>query len=623
MLITGIASSKVIIEIKITKIKNFFHSIILPIVYLKTSFIKTLFDKILSKKGFDLCAIFGICEINNKKVKKALDLMLHRGIDYQEVKNNESATFGFNRLAIENIQINSQPFLKNDILVVFNGEIYNYKSLINEYKLNAKTEVEVIFELWQRFGIDFIKKLDGMFAIAIFDKKLYLFRDEFGKKPLYFTKNGIFSSEIKAILPFINKKINFNALGEYLAYNSSLAPNTIYEGIYKLPAGCYYDGEIKSWYDFKREEKIVNCEKKTERIQAVNKLENLLINSIEKRMQGDVEIGSLLSGGIDSSLIAAILSTKRKIKTFSIGYDGFENYDERRYAKIVSKHINSEHYEINYTKKDFFEFFEKVLNDMDEPIADSSFFPANFLASKIPLKVVMSGEGSDELFLGYRRYEEYLGFFKASLPNKKWLKKYLERHPEDIKEWEVFRRFFANEEVFRGINEVFFQRQIKKVLKVKTKEVDYKRFLKGWNSFDFTYFDLKIWIGEVLLMKLDKMFMSNTIEVRSPFLDKKLVEFVFNLPEDIRGTKKILIKEIAKKYLPEKIINRRKKGFAYPFLEWLKEENEFKIIIDVNRKSKIFNEEYLKEIIKTGHKRYKQHLWSLYLFSRWYQKEFL
>ena len=565
-----------------------------------------------------MCAIFGICEVNISKVKIALDLMLHRGVDYQGIKSNSKATFGFNRLAIENIDINNQPLLKNDILVVFNGEIYNYKSLIYKYNLNAKTEVEVIFKLWKKFGIEFVKELDGMFAIAIYDKKLYLFRDEFGKKPLYFTKSGIFSSEIKAVLPFVEKDINFNALAEYLAYNSSLAPNTIYKGIYKLPAGCYYDGEIKRWYDFKRAE---NEKWRVEN--AKEKLEKLLIKSIEKRLQGEVEIGSLLSGGVDSSLIASIVGKKRKIKTFSIGYDGFENYDERKYAKLAAKYINSEHFEINYSKKDFFCHFDKVLEDMDEPIADSSFFPANFLASKIPLKVVLSGEGSDELFLGYRRYEEFLGFFNAFLPNKKWLKKYLERHPEDIKEWEVFRRFFADEEVFRGINETFFQRQINKVLKVKAKEVDFKRFLKGWGSFDFTYFDLKVWIGEVLLMKLDKMFMANTIEARSPFLDRDLVEFVFSLPESVRGGKKFLIKEVAKKYLPLEIINRRKKGFAYPFLEWLKEENEFKLIVDVNRKSKIFNEEYLKEIIKTGHKRYKQHLWTLYLFSRWYERQFL
>jgi len=565
-----------------------------------------------------LCAIFGICEINHQKVKIALDSMFHRGIDYQDIKSNSKATFGFNRLSIENTAINDQPLLKDNVLVVFNGEIYNYKNLIKEYKLNAQTEIEVLYELWKKFGIEFVKKLDGMFAIAVFDKKLYLFRDEFGKKPLYFTKRGIFASEIKAILPFVEKNINFDALAEYLAYNSSLAPNTIYGEIYKLPAGCYYDGEIKRWYDFERMEN-----KKWRMENAKEKLEELLIKSIEKRLQGDVEIGSLLSGGVDSSLIAAIVSQKRKIKTFSIGYDGFENYDERKYAKIVANHIGSEHFEINYSKKDFFYHFDKVLEDMDEPIADSSFFPANFLASKIPLKVVLSGEGSDELFLGYRRYEEYSEFFSAFVPNKKWLKKYLERYPEDIKEWEIFRRFFADEEVFRGINETFFQRQINRVLKVKTKEVEFKRFLKGWGSFDFTYFDLKVWIGEVLLMKLDKMFMAHSIEARSPFLDRNLVKFVFSLPESVRGSKKVLVKEVAKQYLPLEIINRRKKGFAYPFLEWLKEENELKLIVDVNRKSKIFNEEYLKKIIKTGHKRYKQHLWTLYLFSRWYKKEFL
>jgi len=566
-----------------------------------------------------LCAILGILKhIDEKNFKTALNLMNHRGKDNQKIISTSFGIFGFNRLSIENIDINMQPFYKNNILIMFNGEIYNYKNLIKNYNLNAKTEIETLYELWVKFGVEFVKKLDGMFAIAVYDEKLYLFRDEFGKKPLYFTKNGIFASEIKAILPFVEKKINFDALSEYLAYNSSIAPNSIYEGIYKLPAGCYYDGEIKRWHDFDR------IENEELRIENVSKtIEELLTKSIEKRLMGEVEIGSLLSGGVDSSLLAAIMSKYKKIKTFSIGYEGYENYDERKYARIVSKHINSEHYEVNFTKQNFFDEFENVLFSMDEPVADSSFFAANYLARHIPLKVVISGEGSDELFLGYRRYNEYLGFFNSFLPNKKWLKKYLERHPEDIKEWEVFRRFFADEPVFRGINETFFQRQINKVLKPKAKEVDYERFLKGWGSFDFTYFDLKIWIGEVLLMKLDKMFMSNTIEARSPFLDRELVEYVFSLPENIRGGNKWIVKEIAKKYLPATIIQRRKKGFAFPFLEWLKEENELRVIIDVNRVTKIFNEEYLKEIIKTGHKRYKQHLWTLYLFSRFIKKEFL
>jgi asparagine synthase (glutamine-hydrolysing) len=539
-------------------------------------------------------------------------------MDYQNIVKTPFGIFGFNRLAIENISRNFQPLYKNGAVVLFNGEIYNYKELIKTYGLNASSEVEVLYELWMRFKEEFVKLLDGMFAIAVYDKKLYLFRDKFGKKPLYFTQNGIFASEIKAILPFIEKKLNFKALSEYLAYNSSLAPNTVYEGVYKLPAGCYYDGTVNRWHDFER---IENVKLTGENV--CDEVERLLSESIEKRLMGEVEIGSLLSGGVDSSLIAAIMSKYGKIKTFSIGYDGYENYDERRYARLTAEYIGSEHYEVNYTKRDFFDEFENVLFSMDEPIADSSFFPAAFLAKHIPLKVVLSGEGSDELFLGYRRYNEYLGFFDAYLPNKKWLKKYLERYPEDIKEWEIFRRFFAGEPVFRGINETFFQRQINRALKKNAHTVDYERFIKGWGSFDFTYFDLKVWIGEVLLMKLDKMFMAHTVEARSPFLDENLVNFVFSLPEEVRGKNKRIVKEIAKKYVPLEIVNRRKKGFAFPFLEWLKEENELRLIIDVNRQTKIFNEEYLKEIIKTGHKRYKQHLWSLYLFSRFLKKEFL
>jgi len=565
-----------------------------------------------------MCAILGGQNINLDRFKTALSLMGHRGDDDTNILLFNNYTFGFNHLAIENLSTSTQPFIKNNIMIVFNGEIYNYKEF-------GKTEVDAVFNLWQKYGIEFVNKLDGMFAIAIYDKKLYLFRDIFGKKPLYFTENGIFSSEIKAIISLLGytPEINFSALAEYLNLNSSIAPNTIYKGIYKLPAGCYYDGKINKYYDFKRE--IIDISEN----EAVQEIDRLLKNSINKRLQSKVEIGSLLSGGVDSSLIASLMP--KGIKTFSIGYDGYENYDERKYANFMSKSISSNHYEINMNKNDFFTNIDKVLLAMDEPIADSAYIPAFHLASKIPLKVVMSGEGSDELFLGYRRYEEFFEFQNSTLPNKMWLKKYLERHYEDIKEWEIFRRFFANEAIFRGINEVFFQIQIDRILKtkgtIKGKKknnflIDFQRFLPFNDSFDFTYFDIKVWLGEVLLMKLDKMFMANSIEARSPFLDKELVEFIFSLPENIRGRKKSLIKKVATKYIPQEIINRRKKGFAYPFLEWLKEENQFKFILTINQKTKIFNEEYLKEIVKSGHKRYKQHIWSLYLFSRWIENKY-
>ena len=563
-----------------------------------------------------MCAILGAKNINLDRFKTALSLMAHRGDDDSNILSLGEYTFGFNHLAIENLSNSTQPFIKNNVMIVFNGEIYNYKDYAN-------TEIEAIYNLWQKYGVEFVKKLDGMFSIAIYDKKLYLFRDIFGKKPLYFTENGIFSSEIKAIISLLGYKpeLNYQALAEYLNLNSSIAPNTIYKGIYKLPAGCYFDGKIHKYYDFKRE--IIDISEN----EAINEIDRLLKNSISKRLQSKVEIGSLLSGGIDSSLIATLMP--QKIQTFSIGYDGYENYDERKWARLVAQNIGSNHSEISMNKEEFFGNIDKVIDAMDEPIGDSAYIPAYHLASKIPLKVVMSGEGSDELFLGYRRYEEFFEFQKSNLPNKMWLKKYMERHYEDIKEWEVFRRFFADEPIFRGINEVFYQTQIDKILKTKgnvkgkKKEnflVDYERFLPFDDSFNFSYFDIKIWLGEVLLMKLDKMFMANSIEARSPFLDKELVEFIFSLPENVRGRKKSLIKKVASNYIPQEIINRKKKGFAYPFLEWLKEENQFSYILTINQKTKIFNENYLKEIVKSGHKRYKQHIWSLYLFSRWIDK---
>ncbi len=559
-----------------------------------------------------MCAIFGILGDNEKRVKSALEQMIHRGREFSDVKKVKGAVFGFNRLAIENIEINNQPLKKGNKLFVFNGEIYNYKELIRKFNLPAKTEIEVIAHLWDKMGVDFVKCLDGMFAIAIFDKKLYLFRDFFGKKPLYFTKNA-FSSEIGPLLE--KRELNKKALSEYFAYNSSLAPNTIYKGIYKLPAGCYFDGEIKRWGDIKREIKIFDKK------EAVLGIKERLIKSIKKRVPR-VEFGALLSGGVDSSLIVGILSEFKKVDTFSIGYEGFENYDERKYAKKVAFYLGVKNFDVALSKREFFNSFDEVIERMGEPIGDSSYFALFHLGRIINKKVVFSGEGSDELFLGYRRYREYLEFLESFVPNRKWMAKYMLRHYEDIKEWELFRRFFEGEEIFRGINETFFQRQINRLIK-RADDVNYKRFLRGWRSFDFSYFDLKVWVGEVLLMKVDKMLMAHTIEARTPFLDRDLVEFVFSLDEEVRGSDKWIIKEIAKEYLPKEIVFRRKKGFALPFYEWLKEEGELKRIVDINRKARLFNEEYLKEIIKTGHKRYKQHIWNLYLFLVWYEKEFL
>ncbi len=555
-----------------------------------------------------MCAILGAYGVDRVRFIEALNLTKHRGDDGSSVIEFDGYLFGFNHLAIEDFS-DSQPLFRDNIAIVFNGEIYNYKEFAN-------SEIEAIFYLYKKYGVEFVKKLDGMFAIAIYDKKLYLFRDIFGKKPLYFTKTGIFSSEIKSIKYLLKTTPtpNLQAMAEYLSFNSSIAPNTIYEGIYKLPAASYYDGEIKRYYDFKREIVDISID------EAIDEVDRLLQNSISKRLQGRVEIGSLLSGGVDSSLIASLMP--KGVRTFSIGYEGYNSYDERRWAKIVANSIASNHTEVTMTKAEFFENIDKTIEIMDEPIADSAYIPAYHLATKIPLKVVMSGEGSDELFLGYRRYEEFFELQNSSIPNKMWLKKYIQRHYEDIKEWEIFRRFFADEEVFRGINEVFFQKQLDKLLKTK-QQIKYKQFLPFNDSFNFTYFDIKVWLGEVLLMKLDKMFMANSIEARTPFLDKELVEFIFSLPEEIRGREKSLIKKVASRYIPQEIITRRKKGFAYPFLEWLKQEREFSYILTINQKTKLFNESYLKEIVKSGHKRYKQHIWSLYLFSRWFQKEYL
>lgn len=591
-----------------------------------------------------MCGILGTNFLSNN-FDTALNTLSSRGPDSKSSIKIKNKHFGHTRLAIIDLDKEAnQPMIFDDILLVFNGEIYNYKELIISENLECKTksDSEVLIRLYQKYNFKFLNKLNGMFSFCIYDMKkdrYFCARDRYGKKPFfyYFKDNKfIFSSSIQAILNILDSKPNLNkvALSKYVQYFVSYGKDTFYQNIYKLEASNYliFDTNffIKKYY------KINTYKRIKDENTALKDIENLLINSIEYRLISDVEVGTLLSGGIDSSLISSLYAkiSSKKINTFSIGYNEYKNYCELDYAKICAKHINSNHNEIEISKKDFIEYFEDTLLKLDEPHSDSAAIPLNILTKeihKMGFKTVLSGEGSDELFLGYDNYMKFLKYynFKDSLKNEQleFLDGIISSLQNNTKESEYLRRIIKKENLYNSFGEIFTTNQKKKLFKkVPTfKSETIKKDPVDWMS----YIDLKIWLGEALLSKIDRISMGNSLEVRNPFLDFNLVDYVFSIDSKIKigETNKHLVKKIASRYLPKTIIERTKKGFNSPFNEWLQEEyKDFIIdsILEVNKITSLFNETYIRYIYSLAkNKKFKQHLYTLFIFSLWYKREYL
>ncbi len=595
-----------------------------------------------------MCGILGTNFLSDN-FSNALNLLNNRGPDYKssiKIDNNE---FGHTRLAI--IDLNdeaNQPMIFDDIVLVFNGEIYNYKELFHVEQLNCKTssDSEIIIRLYQKYGFDFLNKLNGMFAFCIYDIKKNLFfcaRDRYGKKPFfyYFKDNKfIFSSSIKSILKILDYKPNLNkvALSKYIQYFVSFGEDTFYQDIFKLEASTYMIYEPNKAFELQKKKyyrintyKAVKDEK-----QALNKIEELLFKSVEYRLNSDVEVASLLSGGIDSSFISALYTkiSGKKINTFSVGYDEYKNYCELEYAQITANHINSNHTPVIINQKEYIKHFEETLDMLEEPHGDSAAIPLNILTKQIHkagIKTVLSGEGSDEIFLGYDNYAKFLKYydFEKSLSDEQnlFLDEIIGALQNNTKESEYLRRIVKKQNLYNSFGEICTDIQKKKLFKkVPTfKSETAKQDPVDWMS----YIDLKIWLGESLLSKVDRISMGNSLEVRTPFLDFNLVNYMFSVESSIKvgDTNKYLLKKIASKYIPETIINRTKKGFNSPFNEWLNHEYKDKIldvIVDVNNQTNLFNHQYILHIYELSKSnKFKQHLYSLFVFSLWYKKEYL
>ena len=599
-----------------------------------------------------MCGIFGIIgEYNESTARSALAKLSHRGPDYCGVAQNSQLFFAHQRLSILDLDKRShQPFKHKDILLSFNGEIYNFKALREELNFEFKTQSdsEVIIAAYLKWGEGFVSHLRGMFSIALLHSDtLYLFRDRLGKKPLFFMqeKSFYFSSEIKALTPFLKKKeMNEDALLSYLSFLTPTPPHTFFKGIYKLAAGEYLklrDGvySVKRYFD------LLDAPSNaiSDRDEAVVRVREKLEESIALRLDADVPIASLLSGGIDSATINYYAkSMGKELQTYTLGYKEFSKYDERANARDTADFLNINNQEVEIDEMAFMEASDTVLELMDEPLNDPAAVPLYLLFEQIRrdgYKVVMSGEGSDELFLGYRQYFEYLDIEQAkTLAHKNWLKKYFRANFSMNREWEWYKRVFDDTLLFRTSGDKFTDLQKNALMRRNVKDNESLQYLQKYRdrfeasthkdeSLWYSYIDLNIFQAEHFLTKLDRVSMAHSIESRTPFLDHELANLIFSIDPKIRyedGVTKSLLKEIMQGKLSERTLTRKKKGFANPYMEYLINSGKIALIQEVNRETGMFKEERLKEYLLTASRgSFKQHIWGLYVLSFWIKKNLL
>ncbi|MGE4511805.1 MAG: asparagine synthase (glutamine-hydrolyzing) [Sulfurimonadaceae bacterium] len=602
-----------------------------------------------------MCAIFGILgEYESLHAKRALARLSHRGPDYCGIVEKPNLFFAHQRLSIIDLDARShQPLQEEQILLAFNGEIYNYQELRAKlatcHDFRTQSDTEVLLAAYKTWGVEFVQRLRGMFAIAILDEEeLYLFRDRLGKKPLFYMPRGeafYFASEIKALVPFLDKvTLNQDALMSYLSFLAPTPPHTFFEGIFKLAAGEYLhfangSYEIKRYFDLLDAPPCAITDKE----EALTKLENLLEESISMRLSADVPMAALLSGGIDSATLNYYAKQNGlNLPTYTLGYKEFAKYDERQNATESAALLGVTNIHKEIDQEEFIMACDAVFDALDEPLNDPAAVPLYLLFGAIKedgYKVVLSGEGSDELFLGYRQYFEYLDIEKASsLAHKNWLKKYFRANFSMNREWEWYKRIFDESLLFRTSGEKFTDLQKNVLMKRNVRDNESLIYLKEYRerfensahtdeSIWYSYSDLNLFQAEHFLTKLDRVSMAHAIESRTPFLDHELAKCIFSIDPKLRyedGKTKALLKEIMQDKLDAKILKRKKKGFSNPYMEYLIASGKIALIREVNEQTGLFYPEVLERYIETAKKgNFKQHVWGLYVLSVWIQKYLL
>lgn len=602
-----------------------------------------------------MCGIAGFTnKISNadEVIEKMMEAIKHRGPDSGGKHVDSGIALGFRRLSIIDLSTGSQPLYNEDrsLVLTFNGEIYNYRELRDEliaagHCFSTNTDSEVLLHGYEEWGKDMLPKLRGMFAFVIWNsnnQELFGARDFFGIKPLYYTKMGesfIFGSEIKSFLlhPDFKKELNETALENYLTFQYSPCEETFFKGVYKLlPAHwfSYRDGEFKTeryWsINFEADEKP-DLDEWVERISETFK------NSVEAHKIADVEVGSFLSSGVDSSYVAAVANVD---KTFTVGFGEDEKYNEIGYAKEFSKYIGKENISKVITPEEYWDTFPKIQYHMDEPLADPAAVALYFvckLASE-RVKVVLSGEGADEIFGGYNIYKEPDDVAVYNLiprPIRRCIGKCASMLPAHRGLNFLIRRGKDLEERFIGNAYIFSEKERKQLLKIKTDAPDAKEITKPFYDkvsdkdavTKMQYLDLNLWMTGDILLKADKMSMANSLELRVPFLDRYVMALAERIPKRYRVTKentKFAMRKAALAACPPLTANKKKLGFPVPIRVWLKEDeyyNKVRTEFESERAKMFFNTDKLIELLdqhRAGKYDNSRKIWTVYTFLVWY-----
>lgn len=599
-----------------------------------------------------MCGIVGLVTKKEKEntIKLMSDRIKHRGPDGDGYFIDGDVALGHRRLSTIDLSTGDQPMFNEDgsVVTVFNGEIYNYQELKEElialgHDFKTKSDTEVLVHGYEEWHTDLPKHLRGMFAFAIYDKnknEVFLARDNFGIKPLYFAKMNdtfMFASEIKAFLdvPDFEKIFNESILETYLEFSFVPTNETFFKGVHRLDAGCsllYKDGEIKLNKYFKLDFKEENMSFED----AVKNISAVMKDSVEKHLIADVEVGSFLSSGIDSSYI---VSLAKPDKTYTVGYEN-KKYDETMYAKDLAEKLGIKNESKIITKEEYLENISKIMYHLDEPTSDpaaiSLYFVAK-LASK-DLKVVLSGEGADEFFGGYNYYREEVDYkFYNKLPFciRHAIGKVASIFPEGRGFNFLVRRGEKLENSYIGVNRNFSSKMAKKVLKNNyeleaihvTKDV-YNEFKNYSNIDKMQAIDINFWLMKDILLKADRMTMASSIEGRVPFIDKEVFKVASHLPFDYKVTKentKVALRAAAKEVIPTEAYKKKKLGFPVPVREWIK-EGDFKEEVEKTLNSDVANKYFNTKIINkmfeehvNGKKDNYRKIWTIYTFIKWYQ----
>lgn len=589
-------------------------------------------------------------------LKNMMDAIIHRGPDSAGTHIDENISLGFRRLSIIDLDSGTQPMYNEtgDIVIVFNGEIYNYQELREElinkgHVFNNNADTEVLIHGYEEYGEDLLKRLRGMFAFVIWDsrkKKLFGARDFFGIKPFYYAVvDGqlVFASEIKSILMYTpyKKEMNKDALENYLTFQYSVLPETFFKGIYKLMPShsiTFENGKV----DIKRYwEPVFEPDENTGLNELVDKIDNAMQDSIKKHKISDVEVGSFLSSGVDSSYVAACFKGD---KTFTVGFD-YEKYNEIDYAKALSEKIEIDNYSKLISTDEYWNILPTVQYHMDEPLADPSAVALYFVSKTAAkyVKVSLSGEGADEFFGGYNIYREpfslrpltrlpkplrkFMGAVASAVPFKIKGKNYIIRGSKDVEERFIGNAFLFNEKdrekILKNPSGRYNHMELTKPYYDKVKHLD--------DTTKMQYIDIHFWLIGDILLKADKMSMANSLEVRVPFLDKEVFEVARHVPLKYKVTKentKYAMRQAAHRYLPDMVAEKKKLGFPVPIRIWLRDEKYYNVVKEAFTSKAA--EEFFKtdEIVKLldEHKNGKndnsRKIWAIYMFLVWHKKFF-